>query len=230
MKMSRPILTSTYPVFFLSVVATLTLGQDTSQSHHERHEGLHQNSEAYISMLDSPERAAYQKPDEVVAALELRGGETVADIGAGSGYFTFRFSSEVGENGLVYAVDVNPDMIRFIHNRIQNEAVLNVRTVLAEPSHPSLPEGSIDRIFICNTWHHIGDQAHYLEVLKRVLKPRGQLTMIDYKKEELPVGPPPQMKIRRDDLIRQLGKAGYQLVNEHTFLPYQYFLTFEVQN
>jgi len=188
---------------------------------------LHQDSNAYIAMLENPQRDEEQKPDEVIAALDLKEGETVADIGAGSGYFSFRFAREVGDNGRVYAVDINSDMIVHMNRRIRDLKLKNVVTVLSVPDDPLLAAASVDRFFICNTWHHIENRAQYLALMKNMLKPGGQLIIVDYLKKELPVGPPPQMKIAREEVIKEMVSGGFMLSREHTFLPYQYFLIFK---
>jgi ubiquinone/menaquinone biosynthesis C-methylase UbiE len=189
---------------------------------------LHRDPEAYLAMLENPARDAYQKPDEVIQALALKRGETVADIGSGSGYFTLRLAAAVGDSGRVYGVDVDPAMIRHLNRRLRDAGVRNVQTVLSEPDDPLLPDRSIDRFVIVDTWHHIDNQERYLALLKKLLKPGGQIVMIDYQKRDLPVGPPVAMKIARGDLVRQMVENGFRLVKEHTFLPYQYFLVFTV--
>lgn len=199
----------------------------TGSAAHEMH-ALHRDSKAYIAMLEDPKRDAYQKPHEVIAALDLKPGEVIADIGAGSGYFSFRFAHHVGP-GRVYAVDISPDMIVHMNRRIRDLGVTNLTTVLAAPDDPLLADASLDRVFICDTWHHVEKQGEYLAKLKKMLKPAGQLVMIDFQKRELPVGPPLEMKIARGDLVRQLETAGFQLLKEHTFLPYQYFLVFNLK-
>ena len=199
--------------------------QRSAEAEMHRH---HSDSSAYIAMLENPQRDLYQKPDEVVAALKLEEGEAIADIGAGSGYFAFRFSKAVTDQGKVFAVDINPDMIRHMNRRSRDLGTANVVTILAEEDDPLLPNRSLDRIFICNTWHHIGDQENYLELIKRALKPGGQVIMVDYKKVELPVGPPVHMKIAGSALVAQMERAGFQLLKKHEFLSYQYFFVFSV--
>jgi ubiquinone/menaquinone biosynthesis C-methylase UbiE len=216
-------------LLFTFTFGQLLAGQNTQhESTHQSH-GHQGDSSAYIAMLENPNRDSYQKPEEVVAALELEEGEAIADIGAGSGYFAFRFSKAVGEQGKVFAVDVNPDMIRHMDQRSRELGTANLVTILGEGDDPLLPEGAIDRIFICNTWHHIGNQDNYLELMKQALKPGGQVIMVDYKKIELPVGPPVHTKIAKADLLNQMEQAGFGLLKEHEFLPYQYFLVFSVE-
>jgi ubiquinone/menaquinone biosynthesis C-methylase UbiE len=194
------------------------------QVHH-----LHGDPAAYIASLDDPARDAYQKPDEVLKALALREGETVADVGAGSGYFTVRFARAVGDAGRVYAVDVSPEMIRHLNHRLRDAGIRNVVPVLSDPDDPLLPDASVDRFVIVDTWHHIDDKEKYLGLMKRMLKPGGQVVHIDFQKGDVPVGPPAAMKIAREDLVRQMEAAGFRLVAEHGFLPYQYFLVFTVR-
>jgi ubiquinone/menaquinone biosynthesis C-methylase UbiE len=215
----------TLPLAVLAVLATAAApAQETRTSEEVRH--LHGDPAAYIAMLEDPARDAYQKPREVVAALGLKGGETVADIGAGSGYFALRIASEVGPSGRVWAVDVSPEMIVYLNERVRDAGVRNVHTVLSKPDDPLLPDASVDLFFVCDTWHHIDSQEHYLSLMKRMLRPGGQVVMIDFQKRELPVGPPLAMKIAREDLVRQMEGSGFRLRREHTFLPYQYFLVF----
>jgi arsenite methyltransferase len=187
---------------------------------------LHQDPKAYIRMLEDPKRDAYQKPHEVVTALNLQDGDVVADIGAGSGYFSFRLVNHVGGKGRVYAVDINPDMIRYMNRRIRDLGLKNLITILSDPDDPLLTKASVDVIFLCEVWHHIENQTQYLARLRQILKPSGRVVMIDFHKRELPVGPPVEMKIAREDVLGQMQPNGFRLVKEYTFLPYQYFLVF----
>lgn len=207
------------------LAGALGWAQETA-SPHEMHQ-RHRNPQAMMAALEDPARDEYQRPQEVIEALALRKGEVVADIGSGTGYFAVRFARGVGEAGSVYAVDVSPDMVRHLNRRLRDHGIRNVVTVLAEPDDPLLPDASIDRFVIVDTWHHIEDQAGYLEKMKRMLRPGGQVVHIDFKKGELPVGPPPGHKIAREDIVAQMEGAGFRLTAEHDFLPYQYFLVFE---
>ena len=117
-------------------------------------------------------------------------------------------------------------MILHINRRIRDLGVKNLVTVLSDPDDPLLPKSSVDVIFVCEVWHHIENQAKYLAQMRQVLKPGGRVVMIDFQKRELPVGPPVEMKIAREDLLAQMQSNGFRLVKEHTFLPYQYFLVF----
>lgn len=209
-------------------LAVASLPAQTVESQHEAHR-LHDDPKAYIAELENPERDAYQKPHEVIAALDLTPGEVIADVGAGSGYFSFRLARHVGETGRVYAVDVSPDMILAVNRKIRDLGVRNVVGLLAPPDDPLLPDASVDRFFFCNVWHHIEDQPGYLALMRKMLKPGGQVVMIDFQKVELPVGPPVEMKIAKEELVKQMQANGFQVAKDHPFLPYQYFLVFTVK-
>ena len=200
-------------------------GQSKPMTMEEMHK-LHQDPKAYIALLDDPARDAYQKPHEVVMGLEIKEGERIADIGAGSGYFSMRFAHHVGAAGQVLAVDINPDMIIHLNQRIRDASVQNVRTILALPDDPLLAASSVDRVFICETWHHIGNHPQYLAQLKKVLKPGGQVIIVDFQKKAMTVGPPAEMRVAREDVVKEFEQSGFRLAKEHTFLPYQYFLVF----
>jgi arsenite methyltransferase len=210
----------------LLILPTTTNAQDALQRDHHQMQRLHSDPKSYIGALESPQRDAYQKPLEVMTALDLKPGEIIADIGAGSGYFTFRLAHHVGDKGKVYAVDVSPDMILHLNRRIREVKATNVVSILADPDDPLLSDGSVHRFFFSDSWHHIDNQTKYLLLMKKMLKPGGEVVMIDFHKKELPVGPPLSMKIAREDLIKQMESNGFRLKKEHTFLPYQYFLVF----
>src|SRR5689334_20528962 len=156
----------TLVILRLSVAAQDAVPRDE----HEMHR-LHNDPKAYIGALEDPKRDAYQKPQEVMTALAIKPDEVIADIGAGSGYFTFRLAQHVGGKGKIYAVDVSPDMILHINRRIRELHMSNVVTVLSDSDDPLLPVRSIDRFFFTESWHHIENQTKYLELMKRMLKP-----------------------------------------------------------
>jgi len=207
---------------------TAAFAQDDKPRSHEEMHRLHQDPGAYIAMLEDPARDAYQKPHEVITALDFKPGEVIADIGSGSGYFTLRLAAHVGDAGRVYGVDIDPEMVRHLNRRVRDARLRNVHVVLADPDDPLLPE-PVHSFLVVDTWHHIENQGKYLGLMRKLLRPGGQVVMIDFQKKELPVGPPLAMKVAREDLIKQMEANGFHLVKEHTFLPYQYFLVFEVK-
>lgn len=212
----------------ISGVSLQVNGQSKPTTMEEMHT-LHQDSKAYIATLEDPARDAYQKPHEVMTALDLKPGERIADIGAGSGYFALRFAAHVAPGGQVLAVDISPDMVVYLNRRVRDAGLDNVRTILAAPDDPLLPAAAVDRIFICDTWHHIENHLQYLTVLAKALKPGGQVIIIDFKKGSTSVGPPEEMRVGREDIVKEFEQAGFRLSKEHTFLPYQYFLVFNMR-
>jgi ubiquinone/menaquinone biosynthesis C-methylase UbiE len=184
-------------------------------------------SSDYIHHLEDPQRADWQKPEEVMAKLDLEPGAAVADLGAGSGYFTLRFAKAVGPQGKVYAIDVLDEMLDYIRQRAQDEGVKNIELVKGLPHDPKLPPASVDMIFICNTLHHISERPTYYPLLAKALRPGGRLVDIDFYKKPLPFGPPLEMKIDKQDMIEEAKSAGFHVVQDFDFLPYQYFLIFQ---
>jgi ubiquinone/menaquinone biosynthesis C-methylase UbiE len=210
------------------VAAGLALGAAAEAPQHAR--GRHGNPEdidAYISRLESSQRAEWQKPDEVVRALALRPGQTACDVGAGPGYFTLRLARAVGAGGKVYAVDVEPRLIEALRRRLDSARITNVTPLLAPPEDPTLPDAACDVVLIVDTYHHFPDGRAYLRRLRRALRPGGRVVNIDYDKRPTPVGPPLDHRISRDDFLKEARSAGYRLREEVGFLPHQYFLVLE---
>jgi ubiquinone/menaquinone biosynthesis C-methylase UbiE len=186
-----------------------------------------ESASEYIRSLEDPKREEWQKPQEVIEKLELKPGQAVADLGAGSGYFTVRLARAVGPAGKVYAVDIDPEMLTYVERRAKEEKLENIETVLADPHDPKLAPASVDMIFICDTLHHISERGRYYPLLARALKPGGRLVNVDFQKRPLPFGPPLEMKIAKEAVIEEVKPAGFRLVKEFDFLEYQYFLVFE---
>lgn len=186
-----------------------------------------ENTSEFIRAMLDPSRDAWQQPEEVVAKLALKPGESVADLGSGPGYFSLRFARAVGPTGKVYAVDISREMLDYQEKQARAEHLDNIQPVLADPHDPKLPEASVDMIFICDTLHHISDRPAYYPLLLRALKPNGRLVNIDFHKRPLPVGPPVEMKISKPNMISEAEAGGFHLAGQFDFLEYQYFLVFK---
>jgi len=213
----------------LSMVVLMALLSSPEKHAHSDKHGQHgnpSNIDEYIAKMEAPERAAWQKPTEVIQALALKPGQVACDIGAGPGYFALRLSSVVGEGGAVYAVDVEPRILKVLLSRIEKSGAKNVVPVLSLPGDPLLPKGACDLILIVDTFHHFPDPVAYLRRLAQSLRDGGAIVNIDFHKRELPVGPK-EHKISRDEFLATARAAGLTLKAEHTFLPYQYFLVLE---
>src|SRR5262249_10996721 len=179
----------------------------------------HSDPAEYAKRLEDPSRDAWQKPEEVIRALEIKPGEVIADLGSGSGYFTRRLAAHAAK---VYAVDIDSGLLTIL----KKDAQANVETVLAAPDDPKLAVGSVDTVFICEVLHHIENRPAYLAKLAKTLKPGGRIVVIDFVKGKKTHGPPEEMKLSEDQVRQEFAAAGFGNVQNNDFLPYQYFLTF----
>lgn len=198
----------------LAAVGVAAWAQERHQKHHPP-----RSAEEYAKVLESADRDEWQKPREVIERLKLRADEVVADIGAGSGYFTRRFAHHAGS---VLAVDIDAKLLEMI----TKAGAKNVKTVLAAEDDPKLPAGGVDTVFICDVLHHIEGRPAYYAKLKRALKAGGRVVIVDFYKRELPVGPGVAMKIDEKDVVKEFEAAGFRKTASFDFLPYQYFLVF----
>jgi SAM-dependent methyltransferase len=172
-------------------------------------------------------RDRWQRPETVMRLLDLRPGSRVADLGAGGGYFTFRLAEAVAPGGIVYAVDVDPDMVDYVRARATSEGYRQVVPVLAATDDPRLPE-AVDLVFTCNTYHHLPDPPAYFARLRQRLRPGGRVAVVEYRGSH---GILPRLfgHATDDEVIeRDLATAGYRLLHEHDVLPRQHFLVFTV--
>ncbi len=179
-----------------------------------------------LGLLEAPDRDAWQKPDQVMGALGIADGSVVGDLGAAGGWFTIRLARFVGPNGLVYAEDVQRQMIEAIERRVKREGLQNVTTVLGDTRDPHLPAGQLDAILIVETYHEMEDPVTLLRNAARALKPQGLIGIIDYKKGGLGPGPSPEDRVDPETIVRDANAAGLRLLKRETFLPFQFFLVF----
>jgi predicted methyltransferase len=182
--------------------------------------------EHWSRVFEDPARDAWQKPAELVAALGLAPGATVADVGAGTGYFSRQLSGAVGAAGTVLAADTEPALIEHLRRRAEQEGLANLVPILASPDNPRLPAGTVDVVLIVDTWHHIDDRVAYARRLATALRSGGRVAIVDWQKRELPVGPPLDHKLAREQVIDEMTQAGYRLATEPDLLPWQYVLIF----
>jgi len=195
------------------------VGPERSGHHQHRFQG----AERWAGVFDDPARDAWQKPDEVIRALALPPDALVADIGSGTGYFAVRLARAV-PRGHVYGADVEPDMVKYLAERGRREGLANLTSIQAAPSDPRLPL-AVDLVLVVNTYHHIAERPAYFSRLRASLRPDGRVAIIDFL-PDAPAGPPRQARIPAAVVKEEMGQAGYGVVAEQTFLPYQYFLIF----
>ena len=176
-------------------------------------------------MLEGPDREAWQRPEQIMDALGIGDGSVVADLGAGGG-FTVRLAKRVGPNGIVYAEDIQPQMIEAIQRRVQREGLRNVQTVLGAADHPSLPREQLDAALMVETLYEVEDRLSLLGHVRAALKPGGRLGVVEYRTDGGGPGPPREQRLPTSQVVRAAEAAGFRLVRQESFLPYQYFLVF----
>jgi len=176
-----------------------------------------------LSVFESPGRDERLQINRVMDILGISPGKTVADIGAGSGWFTVRAAARVGVAGFVYAVDINPEAIRHIADRVQKERVENVKTILSQPDDPLLPAGSVDAVLLLKTYHEIAKPVALLRNLRAALRPGAKVGIIDRN------GNGENHGVDCDIVIREAAEAGYKLLDQYDFVKadnVDYFLVF----
>ena len=180
-----------------------------------------------LGMLEVPDREEWQQADRIMDVLGIAEASRVADLGAGGGWFTIRLAKRVGPNGVVYAEDIQREMIESIKRRVQFERLTNVQTVLGAPDQPNLP-GRLDAVLIVDAYPQFRDPVKLLRQVREALAPAGRVGIVDFKKEGAG-GPGPDIRERLDpeSIKRDAAAAGLRLRRHETFLRYQYLLVFE---
>jgi cyclopropane fatty-acyl-phospholipid synthase-like methyltransferase len=177
----------------------------------------------YIKLLESERRIEGLQVVNVIKTLKLKAGQRVCDLGAGSGLFTRPMAQKVGDKGVVYAVDIDPELLKHVERTAQEQKLANIKTILASETDPKLPE-AVDLIAIIDTLHHIGNQAEYLKGLKKYLKPDGRIAIIDFSKD-WPAGHE-KMIYTVGTLDGWMSAAGFKRVEKHDFLDNNFFVVY----
>lgn len=212
----------------IALLVSLLYGASARAQQGHQHERM-PNVMEYIERLDRSERDQDQKPAQVVDALALKPGMSVADLGSGSGYFTRRFVEAVTEIGKVYVVDIEPEALKYVEDSLVHmHRSFEAEFILARPDNPKIPFESVDVVFVCNTYHHLENRSEYFRNVKSSLKPNGRVAIVDFYHDDRSgeVGFPKRHLIPREKVEEEMKAAGYHLAKEHTFLPKQYFLEF----
>lgn len=188
--------------------------------HHDHHAFAHAAHAAQT--LDDPARDAWQRPDEVLRALALSPSMSVADVGAGTGYFAVRLAHAVPQ-GQVLATYVEPDMVRHLAERAHREGLPNLHAVQSTPTDAGLAPGSVDAILVVHVWHHVGDRAALARQLAAALRPGGRLLVVDFDRDAHR-GPPPEMRLSPEQVVAELTAAGLDARRSPIALPEQYIV------
>ena len=179
-----------------------------------------------LGLLEGPDREQWQRPDQIMDALGIADGSIVADLGAGGGWFTTRLARRVGPNGLVYAEDIQPQMIEAISRRVQREGLLNVVPALGTPSDPRLPAG-IDAVLMVETYHEVEDPIALLKHVAQSLKPQGRIGVVEFTAGAGGPGPGPDERVDPQSVIQAAASAGLELTKREAVPPFQFLLVFE---
>ena len=179
-----------------------------------------------LGLLEGPDRDAWQRPDQIMDALQIGENSVVADLGAGGGWFTVRLARHVGPNGLVYAEDIQPEMVEAIERRMNREHLTNVKTTRGTADDPKLPPGALDAVLIVDAYHEIEHPATLLRNVRTALKPTGVVAIVNFKKDGGGPGPSMEERIDPERVIADARAAGLALRKRENFLRYQYMLIF----
>lgn len=180
-----------------------------------------------LSIFEYEDRDKKLQIDRVMDILGIGPGKTVADIGAGSGWFSVRAARKVTQTGQVYAVDINPEAVHYIRKRAEREGIGNVKAILSKPADPLLPSQSIDAALLLKTYHEIAEPVALLKSLRKSLRPGARLGIIDRN------GTPEDHGVNEDIVVREASEAGYKLTGKYDFVKADkedYFLVFELRN
>lgn len=223
---------SIIPFFALLLLAGLLTG-----CVHHQHIKEHQTSateqrfediELWVKRFEDPARDAWQKPAEVVKAMNLKQGDVVVDIGAGTGYFTRHIAAAVGPKGKAIGLDIEPGMVKYMEEDAKKLNLKNYEARIVKTDDPELAPHSIDVIFLCDTYHHIDNRVEYFRNIAKSLKPGGRVVVVDFIKDT-DFGPPRDHKLAEEIVHQEMGKAGYRLLKSHDLLQHQYFLEFGIE-
>jgi len=178
-----------------------------------------------LGLLESPDREEWQRPDEIMDALGIADGSAVADIGAGAGWFTIHLARRVGPNGIVYAQDVQRQMLEAIRRRVSREGLRNVQTRLGVDSSPNLPQGALDAVLVVDVYPEVQDRVLFLRNLATALKPGGRIGVVNYRPGRGGPGPSPEEGVRvASESVESDARAAGLRVLAMQRLPYQYLL------
>ncbi len=178
-----------------------------------------------LFLLEEPRD--WQDTNEIMERLHINKGDIIADIGAGSGYFTIPFARRVGSKGMVFAVDIQIEMVNYISKKVDTLEMKNVRVIFGKSDDPSLLDNFFNLVYLANTYHELEKPFLMLKNISKDLKYNGRLAIIDWDpSKKSPFGPLNKEKVAEDTVIKELERTGFNLIEKHNFMPYHYFLVF----
>jgi len=215
------------PVAALAVLAALVTALGAVGQAQDRRQ-IRRFSPEKLGELEGPDREAWQKSDAIMDALGIADGSSVADLGAGGGWFTVRLARRVGPRGRVYAEDVQKEMIESMNRRITREGLHNVTIVLGTEENPGLPLKSVDAVLVVNSYAEVLKGVEWLRNVRGALKPNGRIGIVDFRKDGWGPGPPLDERIDEAVVIKDAQAANLRLISKDTPLPFQYLLVFGI--
>lgn len=171
-------------------------------------------------------RDSWQKPDEVMKSLNLKPGDVIADIGAGTGYFTRRFAKAVSPGGQALGLEIVSSNVESMKRDADRLGLDTYVARLVEPDDPGFEPGSVDIVFLCDAYHHLRNRVEYFKKVSRGLKKDGRVVIVDFYNKRMAVGPPPSHTVAKAVVLEEMKAAGYKLLSDKDFLSYQYYLEF----
>ncbi len=211
--------------YTLLILISIPLFFCTSLSAFERHHGTLFPPDK-IFLLEEPRD--WQDTKEILDRLRINPGDMIADIGAGSGYFTIPLASRVGDKGMVFAEDIQIEMVNYISKKVEKLGLNNVRVVFGKVEDPSLLDDFFNLVFLTNTYHELEKPRLMLENIRKDLKYNGRLAIIDWDPaKKSPFGPPMDMRVSESRVIKDVERIGFDLIGKYNCMPYHYFLVFK---
>lgn len=219
-----------YSALLLSLILAFSLsgcnGQITGRKHKPATEQKFKDIDKWVKVFEDPERAKWQKPAEVVKTMGLQPGDVVADIGAGTGYFTRLFAVAVGLEGRSIGLDIEESMVKYMKEDAKKIGLENYEAKVVATDDAGLAPNSVDVVFLSNTYHHIANRIDYFKAISKSLKKDGRVIIVDFYKDT-DFGPPRDHKLAKAVVLKEMKGAGYRLVKTHNLLERQYFLEFK---
>ncbi len=199
--------------------------QHSEEKHSKATEQRFNDIDFWVKMFEDPERDKWQKPAEVVQTMNLKPGDIVADIGAGTGYLTRHIAAAAGPEGQAIGLDIEQSMVDYMNEDARRLGLSNYKAKIVKTDDPELEPQTVNVIFLCNTYHHIANRVEYFKNVSQSLQPNGRVISVDFYKN-IDFGPPRDHKIAKEVVIREMKQAGYRLHKDLEFLQYQYYLEF----